>query len=76
MNRLCGWLGCAANFVSGVEEDPSCHDALAEEFEKQKVYLVTYGAYGTLSSFDPDCLVAIVRIEHSVSVLYKISSVG
>lgn len=54
-------------FMAGVDEeegkeerDEKEGDAISPRFEK--MYLVIYGAYGGLCSFDPDCLTAIVKI--------------
>ena len=47
------------NFLSGAEEIG--HQAVSLEKEEERVYLVSYGPYGPLPSFDPDCLIAIVH---------------
>lgn len=67
MDRVRSWWSRAANFVAGVEtaqhgggeEDEEACMAKGEDGETC-VYLVTYGGYGSLPTFDPDCLVAMV----------------
>lgn len=67
MDRVRRWWGRAANFVAGVElqqqegnEDDGRTVTAREDEDKGCIYLVTYGSYGPLYSFDPDCLTAMV----------------
>jgi hypothetical protein len=54
-------VNTVANFLAGAEtERPMSPEYLELSVGEQRVYLVTYGAYGVLPSFDPDCLSAIV----------------
>ncbi|PJF19836.1 hypothetical protein PSACC_00338 [Paramicrosporidium saccamoebae] len=59
-------VNTVANFLSGAEtERPVSPEYLELCVGGQDVYLVTYGPYGVLPSFDPDCLSAIFVIEDS-----------
>jgi hypothetical protein len=50
-----------AGFLSGAETDrPVSPEYLDVSTPSQETFLVTYGSYGILPSFDPDCLAAIV----------------
>ena len=63
--RLSQVVGSIAGFLSGAEPIPPaspeyCNVAMPTE---QTAFLVTYGPYGILPSFDPDCLAAIVPLD-------------
>lgn len=67
MDRVRSWWGQAANFVAGVEaeqhgegEDDGGVCMVKDDEREARIYLVTYGGYGPLPSFDPDCLTAMV----------------
>ena len=55
-------MSSIAGFLSGAEPiqpaSPEYCDVITPT--DQTAYLVTYGPYGILPSFDPDCLAAIV----------------
>lgn len=72
MDRVRGWWGRVANVVAGVEvqqyeetEDDGDATATKEKGDNVRIYLVTYGSYGPLPSFDPDCLTAMVSVRPS-----------
>lgn len=51
-----------AGFLSGADSGrPTSPEYLEVDLEeKQRLFLVAYGPYGILPSFDPDCLTAMV----------------
>lgn len=53
-------VGRVADFFSGAERVHHPSSSLEYLEEGAELFLVTYGPYGILPSFDPDCLAAIV----------------
>lgn len=58
-------------FISGIPQDTNNAEDDNKESnvqENQAVYLVTYGSFDLLPSFDPECLALIVICENNTGI--------
>jgi len=58
-----------ADFISGIPRDNSVEDDDGDsKVQDQAVYLVTYGSFDPLPSFDPECLALIVLFGENTGI--------
>lgn len=67
--RINQMMTSVAGFLSGAETArPTSPEYLEVDVEeKPELFLVTYGPYGILPSFDPDCLATMVPVPCSAA---------